>query len=273
MNIYISDLDGTLLNEDGKLSVNSKKLINNAIDNNINFSIATARTPATVNKLMEGVNINLPIVVMNGAATYDMKKNKYISFNPINIDLARKIQKIITDNKLNAFIYSIKNNHLYVYHNALTNAYQEEFLKARINTPYKTFVKGNFDNNTNVLYFTLVDYKDNVEFLYNKIKNIDGIYIAKYMDIYNPDCYNLEIYDIKSSKANAIKYLEDTYNYSRLITFGDNINDVPMFEISDECYAVGNAVNELKEIATDVLDSNSDDAVAAYIELCASNQN
>ena len=115
----------------------------------------------------------------------------------------------------------------------------------------------------------MLDYKNNVETLYNKIKDIDGIYIAKYMDVYNPDCYNLEIYDIKSSKANAIKYLEKTYNYSKLITFGDNINDMPMFEISDECYAVGNAVDELKEIATDVLGSNRDDAVAGYIALRA----
>lgn len=265
MDLYISDLDGTLLNENGKLSVNSKNLINNAINNGINFSIATARTPATVNNLLEGLNIKLPIVLMNGAAIYNMQNNKYLLLNPININLAKKIQNIINESNLNAFIYSIKNNHLYVYYNNLTNSYQKEFLTSRSNTPYKTFLKGDFDNEANILYFTLIDSKNNIEKLYNKIKDIHNIYIAKYVDIYNPDCYNLEIYDIKSSKANAINYLKNKYNYSKLITFGDNINDIPMFEISDECYAVENAVDELKNIATSILDSNKNDSVAKYL--------
>jgi len=33
-------------------------------------------------------------------------------------------------------------------------------------------------------------------------------------------------------------------------------DDIPMFLISDESYAVGNAVNELKDIATMVIGSN-----------------
>ena len=38
-----------------------------------------------------------------------------------------------------------------------------------------------------------------------------------------------------------------------------------MFKISDECYAVKNAANELKELATDIIDLNTSDSVAKYI--------
>ena len=68
-----------------------------------------------------------------------------------------------------------------------------------------------------------------------------------------------------TSKANAINYLKNKYNFNKLITFGDNVNDIPMFKISDECYAVANAVDELKKISTSTIDSNTNDAVAKFI--------
>ena len=47
--LYISDLDGTLLNSQSQVSAASRDMLNRLIaDNGINFSIATARTPATV---------------------------------------------------------------------------------------------------------------------------------------------------------------------------------------------------------------------------------
>ena len=38
-----------------------------------------------------------------------------------------------------------------------------------------------------------------------------------------------------------------------------------MFRISDECYAVENAVEELKKMATAVIESNNNDGVAKWL--------
>jgi Predicted hydrolases of the HAD superfamily len=55
------------------------------------------------------------------------------------------------------------------------------------------------------------------------------------------------------------------FGCSKIISFGDSINDIPMFEISDECYAVENAVDEIKAVATGIIDSNEDDGVAKWL--------
>ena len=44
-----------------------------------------------------------------------------------------------------------------------------------------------------------------------------------------------------------------------------SINDIPMFEASYECYAVSNAMDELKRIATGIIESNNDDGVAKWL--------
>ena len=69
-----------------------------------------------------------------------------------------------------------------------------------------------------------------------------------------------------ASKANAIKQLKEQLGCDRLVVFGDGKNDIDMFELADEAYAVANAVDELKEAATAVIGNNNEDGVARWLE-------
>lgn len=266
MDLYVSDLDGTLLNDKAQISNITKNILNKAINNNVNFSIATARTPATIVDILKDINITLPVISMNGSAIYDIKNNKYISYITLQESIVKDLLLLFNKYDLTPFIYTIKDNKLFSYYKRLSNSYQIDFFNNRKKSKLKTFINDDIEDCSNVLYFTLIDNKRKVEQLYDKIKHLDNIYIVKYKDVYNPNVYNLEIYDINATKANAINKLKDSLHFENLIVFGDNLNDLPMFKISDECYAVKNAVNELKEISTSVISYNTDDAVAKFIE-------
>ena len=49
------------------------------------------------------------------------------------------------------------------------------------------------------------------------------------------------------------------------MVFGDGLNDLEMFEVADECYAMANAEPELKEVATKIIESNDNDGVARWL--------
>ena len=51
----------------------------------------------------------------------------------------------------------------------------------------------------------------------------------------------------------------------KVVSFGDGKNDISMFDVSDECYAVENADPELKRRATAVIESNDNDGVARWL--------
>ncbi|NBD24166.1 HAD family hydrolase [Paenibacillus glycinis] len=53
---------------------------------------------------------------------------------------------------------------------------------------------------------------------------------------------------------------------SELIAFGDDHNDLELFTMSAHAVAMGNAVNELKALATEVTDTNDRDGVAIVLE-------
>ena len=71
---------------------------------------------------------------------------------------------------------------------------------------------------------------------------------------------------LEASKANAIKQLQGMLDCEKLVVFGDGKNDIDMFQIADESYAVANAHEELKLYATKVIPSNDEDGVAKWLE-------
>ena len=69
--LYVSDLDGTLLNRDALLNEDVPKRLNALIEQGLCFTVATARTYATVNSIMKDVNLTCPMILMNGVMLYD----------------------------------------------------------------------------------------------------------------------------------------------------------------------------------------------------------
>ena len=94
-NLYVSDLDGTLLNNKQKITLFSKKRLNRLINNGLNFTIATARTPATVIDIIDGLNIKLPLILMNGVVIYDKSKEEYIDIKEIDKKTALSVLDIL----------------------------------------------------------------------------------------------------------------------------------------------------------------------------------
>lgn len=114
-----------------------------------------------------------------------------------------------------------------------------------------------------VFYFTCIDQYEKLEPLYIHFKE-------KYHCIFQKEIYSgeqwLEIVPKTVSKANAIRQLKDLLGIDYIVAFGDGKNDIEMFEIADESYAVENAVDELKEIATGIIGCNDADGVAKWLE-------
>ena len=85
-----------------------------------------------------------------------------------------------------------------------------------------------------------------------------------YRDNYS-DMYFLEIISGTVNKASGALQVKEIVGADKIIAFGDNLNDIPLFEIADESYAVSNAEDALKAIATGIIGSNNEDAVAEFI--------
>ncbi|WP_010252530.1 Cof-type HAD-IIB family hydrolase [Acetivibrio cellulolyticus] len=266
--LYISDLDGTLLRSDKELSDYTKKSLNTLISNGVHFSVATARSSATALKILEGLNIDVPVVLMNGVVIYDIAQKKYVKLEVIPTETVRDIIDIFKKHDITGFMYAISNNEQITYYENLCTKPLKDFYDERVTKYDKAFekVESFIDKTTdNIIYFSFMDLFDRLYPIQNELKNHPEIEAVLYRDVYNENIWFLEIHSKNASKYNAVKYLREYFGYDRIIGFGDNLNDIPLLKACDEGYAVSNAVDELKEKANGVIDDNNSDGVAKYI--------
>lgn len=117
-----------------------------------------------------------------------------------------------------------------------------------------------------MVYLSLLDTKEHLDPAYHMLSTIPDIAMAYYKDIYSEEeTWYLEIFSAKATKYNAVNYLRTRYHFDRIIGFGDNLNDLPLFKACDETCAVANAKEEVKATATRVIGSNQGDGVAHYL--------
>lgn len=268
--LYISDLDGTLLNEQASLSKETIETLNRLIENGLHFSIATARSAATVTKIMAPIPMNVPAILMNGVLIYDFKTQKYLSIQYLKAKVVTTIIDSLKEFELTGFMYEVNDHILTTYYTFLSNESQKDFYHERVTKYQKKFVHiSSFSDHTteSIIYFCLLDSKERLEPLYNKLKTNPDIAMAYYKDIYSTDdTWYLELFSAKATKYNATMYLRNTYDYDYIYGFGDNLNDLPLFRACNETCAVENAKEELKAVATHIIESNQKDGVINWIQ-------
>lgn len=267
--LYISDLDGTLLNKNCEISPKTAEILNKLIDEkSINFSVATARTSETVPTLTRKIHINTPVIVMNGVATYDIANKQFVNIELLPKDALEKFLTVIKNFGSWGFLYTIKNNALETFFVNCDTPNALEFMKERKEKFGKKFTQVcDFSKckNLDCVYFSVSHKEEFLRPIYEQIKVISGLCVEFYRDVYNTGFWYLEVCSHTASKYNALLRLKEKYGFEKVISFGDNLNDLPLFGASDECYAVENAKDEVKAHATGIIGSNNNDGVAEFI--------
>ena len=85
--LYISDLDGTLLNKEASLSEFTKETLNQLIQDGMLFTYATARSSISASTVTQGLNIKLPVIVYNGTFIKDISNGEFLVSNYFGVEV------------------------------------------------------------------------------------------------------------------------------------------------------------------------------------------
>lgn len=269
--LFVSDLDGTLMQPDAHISAQSVRMLNRAIADGKFFTIATARTPATVAPILQDVNMELPAIVMTGAALWNPADNTYSRLRLFDPDVAKRLIQAYRDTGTPTFVFTLADNLITIRHIGELTDVQRQFLEERSHTPFKRIeVKADGSStfpevmNDVILLYTMVPDVQ-AERTYAVTSQMEGVRALTYHDIYGPDIAVLEAFSPAATKAKAMRALADSIGADRIVAFGDNINDLPMMHEADLAVAVANALPEVREAADIVIGPNTDDSVAKFI--------
>lgn len=263
--LYISDLDGTLLRSDQRTSAYTNEVINRLVGEGMIFSYATARSFHTAQKATQGLKAKMPLIVYNGAFIIDNVTQKPLLANLFSEEEAAEILHVLLAAGVNPIVYCLDDRERFVYNSTRINAETRAFVASRkwdsrdtpVDQDEALFRRGTF-------YFTCIDAEA-------KLAPLHARYRDRFTCVFSRDIYTgaqwLEIMPKAATKAHAARQLAKLMGCSRIVAFGDAVNDLPLFEAADECYAVANAAQALKARATAVIAGNDEDGVAHWLAL------
>lgn len=270
--IYISDLDGTLLCNNAKLSYYSRENIKHLLDKGVNFTVASARSIISIKYILGDIPLKLPIIEHNGAYISDYNTGKHIVINSIEKELSNEVIKLIKEHGSSPLISAYTEKGDKLYYSDVINEGMELLLKNKMDERDPRLKKLQDIEEAlkdEIITLTIINKKENLIELYELLKERYGDYFHMTFeeDQYYPGWHWIIITSNRATKAKAIEALLDLegFSNSEVTVFGDSYNDIPMFKIAKNSIAVLNAKKELKNYATDIIGTNEEDSVINYI--------
>ena len=270
--LYVSDMDGTLLGPDSQLSQVAVATLNRVIERLGGlFTIATARTPATVVPLMQQVHATLPFIVIGGSAMWNPVTARYEHTRPIPDATVAAVARVFDHHAISPFIYRRHgSNMLHTHHCGPMSPQEERFVEQRRHLALKRFFLDDeryCDHDDEALLIFSMNKFAILDAVASDLKrSVPTCTVMLYHDIFDESEGYLEIFTAGTSKADAIGRLAQQLGVGRVVVFGDNRNDIAMMQAADYSVAVGNAFPEVKAVATEVIGPNTADSVPRWIE-------
>ena len=269
--LFVTDLDGTLLDNTSRVSPTSRQILHDLTSRGVNITAATARTPATVQPLLEGTGISVPAVVMTGAALWDCAQQRYIDYSRLAIDDAIYVGQQVEEWGLSPMVYKMSpEGVLQVYHPHEMPPMGQKFIDERSHLALKTTHATDDVFSTLTTPETILVLAVGDEAAVMKVRrrlhiSQRPLSVAYYTDPNYPGIYFLEIFGPNVTKAQALRRLRQLTGATHVTVFGDSYNDLSMMAEADLAIAVENAAYEVRSAADLVIGPNTADAVARYI--------
>lgn len=278
------DLDGTMLNQYGVVTQETKEAIERAQQKGIKIIIASGRPIDSIKTITKEIKSEKYFIAGNGAIIYDIAKDEIIYENTLKKQKVLDIIKICEENSIYYNIYtekemiakSLQCNVLY-YHKENLNKAEKDKTHISIMENIYDYIKNTDDK---ILKITVCDSTQSIfNSIIRKLKEIDEIEVLDVSHMSRKtirqgteeipiEYYYTEISAKNVDKWNAIEFLKEKMEISteEIIAIGDNMNDKKMIENAGLGVAMEQSTPRIKEIADKITASNDKDGVAQLLD-------
>lgn len=229
------DMDGTLLDDDKKISSANKIAIQSCIDLGIMIVISTGRTFIFAEKYLDELNLNNYLVTANGGQILNPEK-EVISHHYLSTKQLYTLIHLCEEKNLNYWALTPET----IFRNQLPDHYMDEsWLKFGI----------------------MLDTEENARKLRKHLEE------TKQFEVTNTSTTNIEVNPLGVNKLNGVDFVckETGVKMNEVMAIGDALNDIKLIEKAGFGIAMGNAQKPVKEVADFVTKDNNNDGAGFVI--------
>lgn len=252
--VLVSDMDGTMINKEKKISEKDLRAIEYFKENGGLFTIATGRMLPSANRYAKDLKPSLPIILYNGCKIYDYSTNSMILEYSLEDERKEVIRKLMKVKGIGLEVYSEED--IYVFKECHLT---KRFSKLGYNVIHTSEGEIWNKNWTKILIVGEGEVLDGFENDFSEYENKQPLRSAiKY----------LEIVPNSASKGQALKKLIKLKNLEeyKIVAIGDNMNDEALLEVADYGFAVKNANPRLLEKVNLIAPTNNENPIEYVIK-------
>lgn len=278
--LIASDMDGTLLDEHMHISEENIAAIRYAQEKGIQFMVCTGRNITEALPALNDAKLTCPMITLNGAQAFDQNHNVLFTVE-ISKETALEVMHVFE--KYNVYYEVSTNQGTFSENLARRIETFAAFLSQRL--PHLTYqmaiamTSARFESLPIKIVENMKEYILQEEIKVLKIigfNNTEPQILDKVsadladqpkIHITSSGTNNIEINHIDAQKGIAVKKIAEMFNIplSQVMTIGDNYNDLSMIQEAGVSFAMENAVDELKQAAKYIADTNIHSGVGKAI--------
>lgn len=265
--LYVSDLDGTLLGPQGRVTDFNARVINRLVDRGVRFTYATARSLYSSGAVTQGLTKRLPVILYNGAFVRWADTGEDVASLGFSTAQRQAVEKILKSRGLSPLVYTVdRGAERVLWRPDRASPGVARYIASRNGDPRLLPVEaGEPLCRGGVFYFTCIGRREELLPAWEALRREEGACALLQEEIYQPGEFWLEVMPAGATKANGARRLKEGLGCSSMVCFGDGLNDLPLLQAADHACAVANAVPELRAAADEVIPSNAQDGVAKWL--------
>lgn len=256
--LVISDVDGTLLTSDKRLTDSARAAVARLHDAGIGFTLTSSRPPVGMRMLVEPLGVTLPMGPFNGSSIVDPQL-KPLEQHVIPDAAVRKSLKLLADHGVDAWLFT-NDQWLIFRDDGQYVAHEQNTIKSDPTevADFEPFVK---------CACKIVGASADAELLERCERAMQAALGDQALAI-RSQSYYLDVTPPGQNKGTFVKAMAQRLGIStdEIVTIGDMQNDLAMFKVSGTSIAMGNATDDIKQQASHVTGSNDADGFAEAVD-------
>lgn len=266
--LVITDLDGTLLNDDKHIPSENIIALKEAMEKGVHVSVATGRNFHSAKSYIQELGLDVPVIFQNGAFIYQWMEDKVIYKSVLDCKIAERIIRIARENKLFYIVYidflEEKDMYIDMDYNGEFSKYLEQntWRLNKVDDVTKYFLNREYIAEIALVGDEIIIQKVIEESLKGYEKETS---VVKNNKINSETFY--EVFGPNSSKELSFDYLLKHFKVKpeETMYLGDSFNDIGMLKIVGYPVVMENAHDEVKKFAKYLTKSNNEAGVGYAI--------
>lgn len=251
------DCDGTLLNDRKQIDKETIEAIKKVKNRGIKIVIATSKAFYKLQKYLEQLELvddDHYTVAFNGGYVLNNTENCVLHKELLNAEAVEKIVNFAKKFNLYTFIYEKDK--------IISNKYCDDYIRHNPDTPFFVDDFNSIDLESLSVHKIIMHSPNANEVSRARLEL--GTSCDDVCEVTSSNANNIEFIPFGNSKTSGLEKISQKLDIkaSEMIAFGDNENDIDMFNYVGYNVAMGNSIDSLKNIANRITLSNNDNGIA-----------